>query len=181
MVTNDWCIRFLQFFSHQLFEPCNLLSSHYHPFALSTILDLFVTNQPGKVHTTKTLPRLGSSDHDIVFHEISIPIGRPIQPKRKIKLHRKTNWEQFKADINSFIESFQSEYESATNKLWSIFKTEIDRLSNIHIPSKMTRSRSDLPWITSSIRKKIHKRDKLYHKVKQSRGKQTHDKLSKVN
>ena len=44
-------------------------------------------------------------------------------------------------------------------------------------PSKMTRSRSDLPWITSSIRKKIHKRDKLYHKVKQSRGKQIHDKL----
>ena len=41
----------------------------------------------------------------------------------------------------------------------------------------MTRSRSDLPWITSSIRKKIHKRDKLYHKVKQSRGKQTYDKL----
>ena len=138
-----------------------------------------MTNQPGKVHTctTKTLPRLGSSDRDIVFHEISIPIGRPIQPKRKIKLHRKTNWEQFKADINSFSESFQSEDESATNKLWSIFKTEIDRLSNIHIPSKMTRSRSDLPWITSSIRKKIHKRDKLYHKVKQSRGKQTHDKL----
>ena len=136
-----------------------------------------MTNQPGKVHTTKTLPRLGSSDHDIVFHEISIPIGRPIQPKRKIKLHRKTNWEQFKADINSFSESFQSEDESATNKLWSIFKTEIDHLSNIHIPSKMTRSRSDLPWITSSIRKKIHKRDKLYHKVKQSKGKQTHDKL----
>ena len=136
-----------------------------------------MTNQPGKVHTTKTLPRLGSSDHDIVFHEISIPIGRPIQPKRKIKLHRKTNWEQFKADINSFSESFQSEDESATNKLWSIFKTEIDRLSNIHIPSKMTRSRSDLPWITSSIRKKIHKRDKLYHKVKQSRGKPAHDKL----
>ena len=133
-----------------------------------------MTNQPGKVHTTKTLPRL---DHDIVFLEISIPIGRPIQPKRKIKLHRKTNWEQFKADINSFSESFQSEDESATNKLWSIFKTEIDRLSNIHIPSKMTRSRSDLPWITSSIKKKINKRDKLYHKVKQSRGKQTHDKL----
>ena len=34
------------------------------------ILDLFLTNQPGKVHATKTLPSLGSSDHDIVFHEI---------------------------------------------------------------------------------------------------------------
>ena len=60
------------------------------------ILDLFLTNQPGKVHSTKTLPSLGSSDHDIVFHEISMPIGCPIQPKRKIKLFGKANWEQFK-------------------------------------------------------------------------------------
>ena len=141
------------------------------------ILDLFLTNQPGKVHTTKTLPSLGSSDHDIVFHEISIPIGRPIQPKRNIKLHGKANWEKFKADINSFNESFQSEDESDPNNLWTIFKTEIDRLSNIHIPSKETRSRSDLPWITSSIRKKIHKCDKLYHKIKKSKGKQNYDKL----
>ena len=121
------------------------------------ILDLFLTNQPGKVHATKTLPSLGSSDHDIViivFHEISVPIGQPIQPKRNIKLHGKANWEKFKADINSFNESLQSQDESDPNNLWTIFKTEIDRLSNIHIPSKVTRSRSDLPWITRSIRKK---------------------------
>ena len=139
-------------------------------------LDLFLTNQPGKVHTTKTLPSLGSSDHDIVFHKISVPIGRPIQPKRKIKLHSKANWEQFKSDINSFNESFQSENESDPNNLWTSFKTEIDRLSDIHIPSKITRTRSDLPWITSSIRRQIHKRDKLYHKVKSLRGKHNFEK-----
>ena len=57
------------------------------------ILDLFLTNQPGKVHATKTLPSLGSSDHhdDIVFREISMPIGRPIQPKRNIKLFGMVN------------------------------------------------------------------------------------------
>ena len=95
------------------------------------ILDLFLTNQPGKVHATKTLPILGSSGHDIVFHEIPIPIGRPIQTKRKIKLHGKANWEQFKSDINSFNESFQSKNESDPNNLWIIFKTEIDRLSDL--------------------------------------------------
>ena len=139
-------------------------------------LDLFLTNQPGRVHTTKTLPSLGSSDHDIVFHEISVPIGRPIQPKRKIKLHGKANWQNFKDDITSFNESFQSESESDPNKLWITFKTELDRLSDMHIPTKITRTRSDLPWITSSIRKKIHKRDKLYHKVKSLKGKQNYGK-----
>ena len=130
-----------------------------------------------KVHTTKTLPSLGSSDHDIVFHEISMPIGRPLQPKRNIKLFGKANWEQFIADINLFNETFQQKDESDTNSLWNSFKSEIDRLSKLHIPSKMTRSRTDLPWITGSIRRKIHRRDKLYQKVKSSNGKQNYEKL----
>ena len=52
------------------------------------------------------MPSLGSSDHDIVFHEISMPIGRPLQPKRNIKLFGKANWEQFTADINLFKKLF---------------------------------------------------------------------------
>ena len=147
------------------------------PTRNDNVLDLFLSNQPGKVHTTKTLPSLGSSDHDIVFHEISMPIRRPLQPKRNIKLFGKANWEQFKADINLFNETFQQKDESDTNSLWNSFKSEIDRLSKLHIPSKMTRSRTDLPWITGSIRRKIHRRDKLYQKVKSSKGKQNYEKL----
>lgn len=147
------------------------------PTREDNILDLFLTNQPGKVHATKTLPSLGSSDHDIVFHEISIQTGRPTQPQRKIKLFGKANWDKFKEDLNSSFEKFNNEDESDPNSLWNTFKAEIDRLTNTHIPSKITRSRSDLPWITHTIRKKIHKRDKLYYKVKSSKGKQNYDKL----
>ena len=106
-----------------------------------------------------------------------MPIGRPLQPKRNIKLFGKANWEQFKADINLFNETFQQKDESDTNSLWNSFKSEIDRLSKLHIPSKMTTSRTDLPWITGSIRRKIHRRDKLYQKVKSSKGKQNYEKL----
>ena len=66
------------------------------------ILDLLLTNQPCKVHATKTLPSLSTSDHEIVFHEINLPIGRPIQPKREIKICRKANWEQFKKDLTLY-------------------------------------------------------------------------------
>ena len=48
------------------------------------ILDLFLTNTPSLVQNTETLPSLGTSDHDIVFHEVHIKIGRPFQPKRPI-------------------------------------------------------------------------------------------------
>ena len=119
----------------------------------------------------------GSSDHDVVFHEIPMPIGRPIQPKRNISLFGKANWEQFKSDINDFNETFQTADQTDTNTLWNTFKAGINPLSSLHIPSKMTRSRTDIPWITASIRRKIHKRDKLYKKVKTSKGKQNYKKV----
>jgi len=42
------------------------------PTRNNNILDLFLTNIPSPVHETKTLPGLGTSDHDIVFHEIKV-------------------------------------------------------------------------------------------------------------
>ena len=88
-----------------------------------------------------------------------------------------SNSEQFKSEINSFNDSFQTKDESDPYNLWIIFIIEIDRLSDLSIPSKITRSRCDLPWISSSIRKKIHKRVKLYLKVKKCKGKQNYDKM----
>ena len=37
-----------------------------------------------------------------------------------------------------------------------------------HIPYKLTRTRCDLPWLTSDIRKKIRKGNKLYRQYKRS-------------
>ena len=127
------------------------------------------TNHPSKVHETKTLPSLSSSDHEIVFHEINIPLGRPTQPKRKIKLYRKANWQQFKTDLNSYNnDTFKNLDSSNPNVLWDSFKLELERLSSIHIPSKITKLRVDLPWLTNEIKRLIHKRDKIYSKIKMS-------------
>jgi hypothetical protein len=54
------------------------------------VLDIFLTNMPSHVHSTKTLPPISSSD--IVFHEIKINRGRPLQSKREIQCYNKANW-----------------------------------------------------------------------------------------
>ena len=131
------------------------------------ILDLILTNQPCKVHATKTLPSLSTSDHEIVFHEINLPIGRPFQPKREIKICRKANWEQFKKDLTlHYNNTFKNLDNSNSNILWDSFKLELDKLTKLHIPTKMTKPRNDLPWLTNEIKRLIHKRDKLYTKIK---------------
>ena len=140
------------------------------PTREQNILDLLLTNHPSKVHETKSLPSLSTSDHEIVFHEINLPIGRPIQPKRKIKIYRKANWEQFKTDLNLYYNNtFKHLDNSNPNILWDSFKSELAKLSETHIPTKMTKPRVDLPWLTNGIKRIIHKRDKLYAKIKKSK------------
>ena len=46
------------------------------------ILDLFLINQPSLVHSTQLIPPLGTGDHDIVYHELKVNIGRRQQKQR---------------------------------------------------------------------------------------------------
>ena len=131
----------------------------------SNTLDLFLTNMPAQVHSTTTLPPLSSSDHDIIFHEIKVNRGRPIQPIRNIKCFRKAKWDDLKRDFETFSSSFQIANHSDPNAAWPLFKDELTRLSSIHIPTKQTKMRRDLPWVNNQIIKLIRKRDQLYKRM----------------
>jgi hypothetical protein len=70
----------------------NLQQMVTSPTRGSNILDLFLFNMSDQVHETKSLLPPGSSDHDIVFHEIKVNRGRPIQHVREIKCYlRRSN------------------------------------------------------------------------------------------
>ena len=65
-----------------------------------------------------------------------------------------------------FRDSFLSSDHSrmSVNDMWVSFKSEV--LSAI--PSKMTKTKYSLPWIDSSIKRLIRKRDKLYFRARKS-------------
>ena len=69
------------------------------PTRLANTLDLVLTNRPGKVLRTETIP--GISDHDIVYTEFDF---RPVKLKQKpriIPLYNKANWNNMKNDITN--------------------------------------------------------------------------------
>ena len=135
------------------------------------ILDLFLTNTPSVVHNVQTLPSLGSSDHDIVFHELNLKLGRPLQAKRMVRSYNKADWANFKKDIKQFSVKFDQSENTDPNTSWNSFKAEMNRLSKMYIPSRLSKSRVDLPWISHAIVKLIRKRGKLYIKIKRSTSK----------
>ena len=52
--------------------------------------------------------------------------------------------------------------------MWVSFKSEVLSAIERFIPSKMTKTKYSLPWIDSSIKRLIGKRDKLYFRARKS-------------
>ena len=66
----------------------------------------FIINQPSLVQNTKTLPALGTSDHDIVFHEMNITIGRKHKTPRTINQYKKADWDKIHTELKTFQEHY---------------------------------------------------------------------------
>ena len=63
-----------------------------------------------------------------------------------------------------FRDSFFSSDHShmPVNDMWVSFKSEVLEAIERYIPTKMTKTKYSLPWVDSSIKRLIRKRDKLY-------------------
>ena len=93
------------------------------------------------------------------------------QNPRQIYLYYRANWDFIKEDLTNLLHSsaFSSTDTKTGDELWIKFKDTVLHSMKSHIPHKLTRTRCDLPWLTSDIRKQIKKRNKLYRQDKTSR------------
>ena len=56
----------------------------------------------------------------------------------------------------------------SVNDMWVSFKSEVIAAIERFIPTKMTKTKYSLPWIDSSILRRIRKRDKLNFRARKS-------------
>jgi len=122
-------------------EKTNLNKWSKSPTETTTCLIYLSPTNPFQVHETKTLPGWGTSDHDIVFHEIKVIRGRIKQNPRQVKSYKKACWS--KKDFAIFTNTFIAHKHKDPNHLWDMFKAEVKRLSILHIPTRQIKSRAD--------------------------------------
>ena len=77
-------------------------------------------------------------------------------------------------ELYDYAHKFESKYNdpihSDINEMWQDFKEIVQKTIDRNIPSKLiSGSKTNLPWITNSIRKMIRKRNAAYHKQKHSK------------
>ena len=132
-------------------------------------LDLIITFVQGQFVDIHSPDRL--SDHDIVTLKVVIP---PIKkPKRKVYRYQKGDYESMRKDTLKFAKErymyFKGHSDTrSVQENFNLITSFIQDSADKHIPSKISRSVSSVPWITPEIRRKIRKRNETHAKAKKT-------------
>ena len=137
------------------------------PASIKT-LDLVLTSVPTLVSNVRVQP--GRSDHDLVNFCINANPRRVCKPPHKVYLFNRMDLpglKKHKAEVATNFKSTNPESRS-TEENWSFFKKEIINPINIYVPSRMTKRKPDLPWMTVTIKRQLRKRGRLLQRAKRS-------------
>jgi hypothetical protein len=140
-------------------------------------LDLLFVSNSSLVENVRVIP--GFSDHCIPYVDMLPSVRINPKEKRKIYLFNKANWPEIKKGLQCF--SLNTNLKKMTvNEIWETFRSTLDTLVNKFIPAKTVSGRHHIPWINSSIKKLMKKRDRLYSKMKKTNNYNLLPKLKKL-
>ena len=91
------------------------------------------------------------------------------KPKRPIKQWSKANWETIREETGKFRDVFLQDCEQRdVEENYKAFVDHIDDVISRHVPTKMSSSRRNVPWITPAIRRMTNKKQRLYNRAKRT-------------
>ena len=132
------------------------------------ILDLCITNKPGLIKSSRSVP--GILDHCAVLTESDI--NRPYRRSTARPVHqfKKASWENIRQEIRIHWASFSKDSpNNSVNEKWLRLKSILMDCLNKFVPTKLTSKRQNLPWLNKSLRKAIRKKARLYNRAKTSK------------
>ena len=138
------------------------------PTRLDNTLDLFLTNRPSCVNKCTPIP--GISDHEIVFVDTDIKPKRRKPVKRKIYLWDKADLDEIQHEGNKMMEEFVCKYNSSSsvNEMWDTIQSRLSAILNL-VPSKLTSTRFNQPWINRKIKQLSRRKQRAYNKARHCR------------
>ena len=132
-------------------------------------LDLILTSNPSIFVNTHTTP--GMSDHEAVTFNVNLNPVRNRKPPHKIFQYKSANWDKLKDDITQLTTTYFQRNPNTRdiNENWNFFRNNLTSLVDRNIPSRNTKAKAHLLWITREIISKIQrKRNKNHNKAKQT-------------
>ncbi|KAJ8029979.1 hypothetical protein HOLleu_29537 [Holothuria leucospilota] len=125
-------------------------------------LDLVITNTPSQYTDVSTMD--SPSDHAAIVCKLKCLFPNLKQPRRRITQYSKGDYATMRRDTRGFcIKYFNGGQDMRTvEENWQLIKSFLEKTVKANIPTKMTKSRKSLPWITDTIRRLVRRRNRLH-------------------
>ena len=122
------------------------------------LLDLFCCNKPSLVKTCMSMP--GISDHSIVLADCDLNATINKEPPRKVYLWSKADWQLRKEQTVIFARQFLALALTRTvEENYTVFIECMEGiLIVVNIPSKLSNSRHNIPWMNINFKRLIRKK-----------------------
>ena len=145
------------------------------PTRLNNTLDIFQTNRPSLVNRCCPIP--GVSDHHIVLIDSNIIPYRRKPTRRLIYLWKQANINEMKKELTEYSKTFYEKFttSSSINEMWLDFKHKCIETLAKHVPSKMTTTRFNQPWIDRNTRRLSRRKKRAYRKARNTNNKKDWD------
>ena len=136
-------------------------------------LDLVFSSNPGIIKACHVT--CGISDHDAILFEVDISPKFTPKPPRKMYQFHKGDFVGLKSSLSTLAPDYLStQPESKTvDENWSYISQKILEATDNFIPHKMSKGKRHLPWVSTSVKRLMNKRDRAYKKAQHS-GKAVH-------
>ena len=89
-----------------------------------------------------------------------------LQKKQQRKIYKfdKADPLLLKAEVSAFVNSFLSSnpQNNSVDTNWDTIRNSLCEIVDKHVPSKLSKGKQNLPWISADIKRKMRKRDKLF-------------------
>ena len=153
-----------------------------HPTRSRNILDLILTNAPESVAEVSCVAPKSwdiSSDHNMSLFDFKVHVRQSSRYSRTVFDYSKADWESLYKVLSDTFDSQQvnsvnaeSSSTSLTNddidQEWRIWSDRFLEIVSRHIPTKVLRRRSSLPWFDQEIRHLMKKKEKTRRNAKKS-------------
>ena len=133
----------------------------------SNILDLFFISHPDLVLSCQTAPSI--SDHDLVIVEFLTQIKLMKRSPRDIFLYHKANWDliqQKMARVSVRYFDLNSIGERSVEENWNFFHEQYLQLIEEYVPKKTLSTKSHLPWMNTTLKQLLKKKQRTYNRAK---------------
>lgn len=131
----------------------------------ANVLDLILSTSPELISSVTFMPAL--SDHSLLHFSLDVPAKTAQRTLKKIRDYGRGDYDSINGALGLFLNDYLDHFSDRSLELnWTLFKTQVELLTNKHIPLRNIPIVSNSPWFNNTLKRLSNKKKRKFRAAK---------------